>query len=84
MSSSFRKYAEGKELNYLHIMYFLNPLKGKLDPFCHFLALLAHHILHVSRVRVKVVMVSVHVAREVNRMLEKFSGRNEKNTDWYV
>ena len=34
-------------------MYFLNPLKGKLDPICHFLALLAHHILNISRIRVK-------------------------------
>jgi len=33
---------------------FLNPLNTKLNPFCHLLALLgAHHILHVSRIRVK-------------------------------
>ena len=32
----------------------LNPLNAKLNPICHLLALLgAHHILHVSRVRVK-------------------------------
>jgi hypothetical protein len=31
-----------------------NPLNTKLNPICHLLALLeAHHILHVSRVRVK-------------------------------
>jgi len=31
-----------------------NPLKAKLNPICHLLALLgAHHILHVSRIRVK-------------------------------
>jgi len=30
------------------------PLNAELNPICHFLALLgAHHILHVSRVRVK-------------------------------
>ena len=30
-----------------------NPLNAKLNPFCHLLALLgAHHILHVSRIRV--------------------------------
>jgi len=30
-----------------------NPLKAELNPVCHLLALLgAHHILHVSRVRV--------------------------------
>ena len=33
---------------------FLNPLNPELNPIFHFLALLgAHHILHVSRVRVK-------------------------------
>jgi len=35
---------------YLHF----NPLNAKLNPICHFLALLgAHHILHVSRIRIK-------------------------------
>jgi len=33
-----------------------NPLNAELNPICHLLALLgAHHILHVSRLRVKVV-----------------------------
>jgi len=33
---------------------FLNPLNAELNPICHLLALLeAHHILHVSRIRVK-------------------------------
>jgi hypothetical protein len=32
----------------------INPLNAEFNPFCHLLALLgAHHILHVSRVRVK-------------------------------
>jgi len=32
----------------------INPLNSELNPICHFLALLrAHHILHVSSVRVK-------------------------------
>ena len=31
-----------------------NPLNAQLNPICHLLALLgAHHILHVSRVRVR-------------------------------
>jgi len=31
-----------------------NPLKPKLNPICYLLALLgAHHFLHVSRIRVK-------------------------------
>ena len=34
---------------------YLNPLNAELNPVCHWLALLgAHHILHVSRIRVKV------------------------------
>jgi hypothetical protein len=33
----------------------LNSLKAELNPICHLLALLgAHHILHISRIRVKV------------------------------
>jgi transposase len=35
------------------IPMFLKPLKAELNPICHLLALLgAHHILHVSRIRV--------------------------------
>ena len=30
-----------------------NPLSPKLNPICYLLALLAHHFLHVSRIRVK-------------------------------
>jgi len=34
----------------------VNPLNAELNPTCHLLALLGdHHILHVSRVRVKAV-----------------------------
>jgi hypothetical protein len=35
------------------IKFFFNPLNTKLNPICHLLALLAHHILHVSRIRGK-------------------------------
>ena len=30
-----------------------NPLNPELNPSCYLLALLAHHFLHVSRIRVK-------------------------------
>ena len=30
----------------------INPLNAELNPICHMLALLAHHIFHVSRLRV--------------------------------
>ena len=34
--------------------YNFNPLKPELNPICYLLALLgAHHFLHVSRIRVK-------------------------------
>jgi hypothetical protein len=34
--------------------HYLNTLNAELNPICHLLALLgAHHILHVSRIRVK-------------------------------
>jgi len=31
----------------------INPLSPELNPICYLLALLAHHFLHVSRIRVK-------------------------------
>ena len=31
----------------------VNPFNAELNPICHLLALLAHHILHVSKIRVK-------------------------------
>jgi hypothetical protein len=38
--------------------YYINPLNAKLNLTCHLLALLgAHHILHVSRIRVKVLLL---------------------------
>jgi len=37
----------------LRVYWLVNPLNAQLNPFCHLLALLgAHHILHVSRIRV--------------------------------
>jgi len=38
---------------WMTIIYRLNPSNAELNPICHLLALLgAHHILHVSRIRV--------------------------------
>ena len=37
--------------------YTINPLNAKLNPICHLLALLeAHHILHVSKIRVNFII----------------------------
>jgi hypothetical protein len=41
----------------LHLVVF-NPLNVEINPICHLLALLgAHHILHVSRIRVKLLKI---------------------------
>jgi len=46
---------------------YINPLNAKLNPICHLLALLgAHHIFHVSRIRVKVEM-------NISAITEKFN-----------
>ena len=45
-------------------LYFFNPLNAKLNPVCHLLALLgAHHIFHVSGLRVKILSSSPLVLR---------------------
>ena len=42
------------------LKYIFNPLNGELNPICHLLAGVgAHHIIHVSRVRVEVTVRSV-------------------------
>jgi len=39
---------------YVHNIFRFNPLNAELNPICYLLALLgAHHFLHVSRIRVK-------------------------------
>ena len=46
-----------------------NPLNAELNPICHLLALLgAHHILHVSGVRVKEIMSFCSVKKIVSMM----------------
>jgi len=45
----------------------LNPLNPKLNPICYLLALLAHHFLHVSRMRVKsltIMLLMSHIFME--------------------
>ena len=37
----------------LKYYFIFNPLNSELNPICYLLALLAHHFLHVSRIRVK-------------------------------
>jgi len=43
----------GVHVKYRLFLSDINPLNAKLNPICHLLTLLgAHHILHVSRIRV--------------------------------
>jgi hypothetical protein len=37
----------------LMLIGIFNPLNAELNPICYLLALLAHHFLHISRIRVK-------------------------------
>jgi len=51
-----------------HIKIF-SPLNAKLKPICHLLTLLgAHHILHVSRIRVNGVPVSLRTSDSIQNM----------------
>jgi hypothetical protein len=45
----------------------INPLNAELNPICHLLVLLgAHPILHISRIRVKMLlMMSKNIARNM-------------------
>ena len=46
-----------------HLIWAVNPLNTELNPICHLLALVgAHHILHVSRVKVKGSVVYIFIA----------------------
>ena len=48
------RYLNGKERLFSDVSSVkFNPLKPELNPICYLLALLAHHFLHVSRIRVK-------------------------------
>ena len=46
---------DGHELHSVVVVSYMqfNSLNAELNPICYLLALLAHHFLHVSRIRVK-------------------------------
>ena len=53
---SYSQTATDLQLLHFNPYYFMdivNPLSPELNPICYLLALLAHHFLHVSRIRVK-------------------------------
>jgi len=44
---------ETENTGHLQVLWDINPLNAELNPNCHLLVLFgAHHILHVSRIRV--------------------------------
>jgi len=50
--------------------WLINPLNAELNPICHLLALLgAHHILHVSRIRVKYAPTDNYILLVVKALL---------------
>ena len=53
-----------------------NPLNAELNPICHLLALLgAHHILHVSRIRVNTTMESYHLHTKATKQFLHIDGK---------
>ena len=44
-------YTDNIQIFYFSLVF--NPLNAKLNPICYLLALLAHHFIHVSRIRIK-------------------------------
>jgi hypothetical protein len=51
---------------------YINPLNAKVNPICHLLALLgAHHILHVSRIRVNT-HARAYVPKYIHRIIYLF------------
>jgi hypothetical protein len=52
--ASYRKIRERLKVFYRTFLEEFNPLNAEINPICHMLALLgAHHIFHVSGLRVK-------------------------------
>ena len=58
-----------------HSLSYLNPLNAKLNLICHLLALLgAHHILHISRIRVKCLQPAIfHILQQSAHLSQPYS-----------
>ena len=58
---------------FIYFKYF-SPLNTELNPICHLLALVgAHHIVHVSKVRVNVGLPSSFMYNQVIRTIKPLS-----------
>jgi hypothetical protein len=53
LNVKFIRYVIPRKISVTAKMEIVNPLNPELNPICYLLALLAHHFLHVSRIRVK-------------------------------
>ena len=51
--------AQSSECQIQWVTLVINPLKPELNPICYLLALLAHHFLHVSRIRIKSLTITL-------------------------
>ena len=84
VGSVFTEYGKNKE----DIIKRINPLNAKLNPICHLLALLgAHHILHVSRVRVNETKVMFNDREKLlcsNNLILKIKKKSIKSFIWSV
>ena len=63
----------------------INPLNAELNPICYLLALLAHHFLHVSRIRVKsltlrLVMSYIYIYIYMEHLLLMFLDHTQRRT----
>jgi len=56
-----------------YAVFRLNPLNTKLNSFCHLLVLLGTHlILHISRIRVNMVVVTIYFRAMLTYVLQIF------------
>ena len=63
--------------------FIINPLNAKLNPVCYLLALLAHHFLHVSRIRVNT-RIGIGPVTTASRMSLNPTHRKCWHYFWYV
>ena len=60
-----------------------NPLNPELNPICYLLALLAHHLLHVSRKRVKLLtlrLLMLYIYIYMERLFLMFLDHTQRRT----
>jgi len=58
----------------------INPLNPELNPICYLLALLAHHFLHVSRIRVKSLTLRLLIYIYMEHLFLMFLDHTQRRT----